>query len=62
MGAYLSPAMEAIEMSLTTWEVEKPKLLKKHYHLLKEVISTVGRLPGDVDLPHAAADVCSGCS
>jgi len=54
--------MEAIEMSLTTWEVEKPKLLKKHYHLLQEVISTVGRLPGDGDLPHAAADVCSGCS
>ena len=49
-------------MSLTMWEGEKPKLLKKHYHLLQEVITTVWRLPGDGDLPHAAADVCSGCS
>ena len=62
VGAHLSPAMEATETPLTTWETEKPKLLKKHYHLLQEVIATVGRLPGDGDLPHAAADVCSGCS
>lgn len=55
--------MEATETPLTTWETEKPKLLKKHYHVLQEVTATVGRLPGDGgDLPHAAADVGSGSS
>lgn len=54
--------MEATETPLTTWETEKPKPLKKHYHVLQEVTATVGRLPGDGDLPHAAADVGSGSS
>lgn len=48
--------VEATEMSLTTWKTEDPKLLKKHYHLLQKVIVTVRSLPGDGDLPHAAAD------
>lgn len=56
VSAHLSPAMEAMEMSLTTWKTEEPKLLKKHYHLLQEVMATVGRLPADGDLPHTAAD------
>lgn len=43
-------------MSLTTWKIEESKLLKKHYHLLQKIIVTVWRLPGDSDLPHAAAD------
>lgn len=43
-------------MSLTMWKTEDPKLLEKHYYLLQKIISTVRRLLGDGDLPHAAAD------
>lgn len=54
--AHLSLGSEAVEMSLITWNTEDPKLLKKCYHLLQKVIVIVRRLPGDGDLPHAAAD------